>query len=179
MAGARILATSPEKRDRLFYPRAGIRAALFAGSLIADPNLTRGNLPEADMTHAKLLVDICCDGDDDTKSNKSETFIAALKIVRRRKANWKKFVYRCDGVISRRFFMTRSSGHIGLGPALMEAQDRVCVLFGGPVPYVIRPTEMPGRYHFVGECYVHGMMEGQAVQLWERGELKAHRMEFC
>ncbi|MCJ1437038.1 hypothetical protein MMC27_006423 [Xylographa pallens] len=49
--------------------------------------------------------------------------------------------------------------------------DVVCVVLGGEVPYVIRPKKN-GHYLFVGECYVHGLMDGQALQGYEEGNVE-------
>lgn len=57
-----------------------------------------------------------------------------------------------------------STGLIGLGPAVAEVGDLVCVLFGGHVLYVLRETKEPQIYEFVGESYVHGMMDGAALE---------------
>ncbi|OCL11408.1 hypothetical protein AOQ84DRAFT_269871, partial [Glonium stellatum] len=54
-------------------------------------------------------------------------------------------------------------GYMGIGPAACEIGDIVCVLFGGQVLYVLRPRNN-GKYEFVGECYIHGLMDGQAVK---------------
>ncbi len=35
------------------------------------------------------------------------------------------------------------------------------VLFGGEFPFLLRKTRRPGYYQLVGQCYVHGIMEGQ------------------
>lgn len=71
--------------------------------------------------------------------------------------------------LNRRFFIT-SSGRLGVGPRWTRKGDLVCVLLGGGVPYVLSPK---GKYHtFIGESYVHGLMEGQAVESWRKGELK-------
>jgi Heterokaryon incompatibility protein (HET) len=61
----------------------------------------------------------------------------------------------------RRLFQTER-GYIGLGPAACRLNDRVCVLFGGQVLYLLREQDV--NHEFIGECYVHGMMDGQAVQ---------------
>ena len=53
--------------------------------------------------------------------------------------------------------------HIGLGPAETQHGDIVCVLFGGKLPFVLRPTETPREYEYVGNCYVHGIMGGEAL----------------
>jgi hypothetical protein len=43
----------------------------------------------------------------------------------------------------------------------METNDLICVLYGGDVPYVLRPNG--DRFYFVGDCYVHGLMDGEGV----------------
>jgi hypothetical protein len=49
------------------------------------------------------------------------------------------------------------------------AGDFVCVIFGCSVPVILRKV----RDHFrvVGEAYVHGLMDGQAVKSLAEGEL--------
>jgi hypothetical protein len=58
-----------------------------------------------------------------------------------------------------RAFLITDRGFIGLGPALTRPGDVVCVLRGGDVPFVLRPLE-GDSYQFVGECYLHGIMNG-------------------
>lgn len=60
----------------------------------------------------------------------------------------------------RRLFET-TRGFIGLGPPAARIGDQVCLLLGGQVLYTLRARE-DGHHDFVGECYVHGMMDGQA-----------------
>lgn len=67
----------------------------------------------------------------------------------------------------RRLFTT-TKGYIGLGPRPTQGGDILCVLFGCPVPFVLQPSGE--RYRLVGECYVHGVMQGEAIQAWKRGE---------
>ncbi|KAM5341812.1 hypothetical protein ACJ41O_014843 [Fusarium nematophilum] len=69
---------------------------------------------------------------------------------------------------SRRFFVTRK-GYFGIGPECMEHGDVIAVLFGGRVPYVLREMG-EGTYYFIGECYVHGIMDGEVVDKWRRGK---------
>lgn len=56
----------------------------------------------------------------------------------------------------------------GLGPADTMPKDWVTLLIGGRVPYILRRhsrhshKNSAGRqYNFVGECYVHGAMQGE------------------
>ena len=64
----------------------------------------------------------------------------------------------CTG---RKLFST-TSGHIGLGNATLEPGDLVCVFLGGKTPFIIRPVDQ--KYKFVGECYLHGIMHGEALE---------------
>jgi hypothetical protein len=59
----------------------------------------------------------------------------------------------------RRFFISEF-GFIGLAPAKAEPGDVVCILFGAKVPYAIR--KMGQFWRFIGECFVLGVMEGEA-----------------
>ncbi|OCL05183.1 hypothetical protein AOQ84DRAFT_299424, partial [Glonium stellatum] len=47
--------------------------------------------------------------------------------------------------------------------------DVVCILFGADVPFILRKTET--GYRLVGESYVHGIMYGEAIKMFEDGEL--------
>ncbi|KAG6005387.1 hypothetical protein E4U54_000357 [Claviceps lovelessii] len=54
---------------------------------------------------------------------------------------------------------------IGLMPLLTRDGDMVVIFHGCDVPYVIRPAqEEQGCYRLVGEAYVHGVMNGEAMQ---------------
>lgn len=67
-----------------------------------------------------------------------------------------------------RIFATTTDGFYVLGPKVMEAGDIICVLFGGKMPFCLRPWG--DRFLLVGDCYVHGLMEGEAIEAWEMGE---------
>jgi hypothetical protein len=72
--------------------------------------------------------------------------------------------------LGRKVFCMRD-GYIGVGDVTLESGDLVCVLFGGNVPFILR--EVMGKYQFIGECYVHGIMWGEALE-----EGKARRQWF-
>lgn len=54
-----------------------------------------------------------------------------------------------------------AGGHIGLFPEHSQAGDVVFVLLGCHVPVVLRPRG-DNKLKLVGQCYVHGIMEGEA-----------------
>jgi hypothetical protein len=63
---------------------------------------------------------------------------------------------------SKRRFCITNSGALACVPKTSRHGDIICVLFGGEVPYVLRPTGT-GRYLVVGECYLHGIMNGESL----------------
>ncbi|KAI9157939.1 Heterokaryon incompatibility protein [Paramyrothecium foliicola] len=65
-------------------------------------------------------------------------------------------------------------GRFGLGPNATRDSDLLAVLFGGVVPYILRPLE-GGSWALVGECLVPGLMQGEeveAVELWAPGTMR-------
>jgi hypothetical protein len=57
-------------------------------------------------------------------------------------------------------------GYFGIVPGRAKRGDSIVLLKGGTVPYVIREatsTAAKGKYEFVGECYVHGVMDGELL----------------
>ncbi|KAK0507070.1 hypothetical protein JMJ35_010528 [Cladonia borealis] len=64
-------------------------------------------------------------------------------------------------VAPNRKFFTTTKDLIGLGPRSMCKGDIICIMSGGRVPYVLR--EERDHHRLIGEAYVHGLMEGQAV----------------
>jgi hypothetical protein len=62
---------------------------------------------------------------------------------------------------ARRFSVTKQ-GRLACVPKDSEKGDIICILFGGEVPYVLRPTS-DGFYAVVGECYVDGIMHGESL----------------
>jgi len=60
------------------------------------------------------------------------------------------------------FFLT-DDRYMGLAPLDTIEGDRVCVILGCSVPFIVRPTA--DGWIQVGECYVHGLMEGEAMDM--------------
>jgi hypothetical protein len=77
-------------------------------------------------------------------------------------------------MIGGRKIFVSESGHCGLVPDHAKAGDFICVLLGCDVPVILRQVE--DHYTFIGESYVRGLMEGQAIEALERGEV--HLQDF-
>ncbi len=76
-----------------------------------------------------------------------------------------EFLERVQSVVwNRKFFTTSNKTLFGLGPDGLQSGDVVAVLYGCSVPVVLRAVENRTHYKLVGECYIHGLMDGQAVK---------------
>ncbi|KAK3614284.1 hypothetical protein LTR56_027351 [Elasticomyces elasticus] len=66
------------------------------------------------------------------------------------------------------YLFTTHKGYLGLGDA-PEADDEIWILDGGRVPFLLRPypddSDHAGCFSLVGDCYVHGIMDGEATRL--------------
>lgn len=75
-----------------------------------------------------------------------------------------------------RFAVTKQ-GYVGTVPKLAELGDVVAIMKGGRVPFILkRSLTRPGAFRLVGECYIHGMMNGEALSLPEvvEGSFRLH-----
>lgn len=79
---------------------------------------------------------------------------------------------------NRRFFIS-ATGYYGLGPSCMEKGDVCAILFGGDVPFILRPTGISGRFRLVGEAYMHGAMYGEVAKKWEHRGVAYGKTEVC
>jgi hypothetical protein len=61
--------------------------------------------------------------------------------------------------VGRRLIRTRN-GYIGMAGALTMKGDHIALVKGGRIPLVLR--RMGGKWAFVGDSYVHGIMQGEA-----------------
>lgn len=75
-------------------------------------------------------------------------------------------------VLNMRSFGTTTARHMGLWPLGTVEGDQKCILLGARTPYVIHRSPEHDRQCLIGECYVHGFMNGQAMELMESARLK-------
>lgn len=79
----------------------------------------------------------------------------------------KLFLKRVRNVVwNRKFFLTAGKSRhgvlYGIAPPKASNNDIICILFGCSVPVVLRKVS-DDRYNFIGECYVHAMMDGESL----------------
>lgn len=69
---------------------------------------------------------------------------------------------RATTAVRGRGFATTRSGYIGLVSPKAQVGDLIVVIMGARIPFVIRKAQ--GGYLLVGDAYVHGLMEGEALR---------------
>ena len=75
-----------------------------------------------------------------------------------------------NSVVSRclkRTFITTTTGYFGLAPQRTKEGDLVCIVYGADVAFILRQPEPElgdGPGSFVGEAYIHGIMQGEYLE---------------
>ena len=71
---------------------------------------------------------------------------------------FKSVLEACKG---RSYFQTQE-GHVGLAPKAAKPGDHICVILGCDSLIALR-SKSSGQYQVVGECYLHGFMQGESL----------------
>ena len=83
------------------------------------------------------------------------------------------FQSQVDAMSSHRRYMITERNYMGLVSSAAEVGDKICIFRGGQTPFVIRDElelqvnntlEVERFYSCIGECYLHGMMDGEAME---------------
>lgn len=80
-----------------------------------------------------------------------------------RRTEWGSLLFATVG----RCLVWSDCGYLCLAPGETKPGDWICVLFGGHVLYILRPVDK--RLYLIGECYVHGFMDGQVMEFLTNG----------
>ncbi|EMD95085.1 hypothetical protein COCC4DRAFT_53978 [Bipolaris maydis ATCC 48331] len=80
--------------------------------------------------------------------------------------------------LEQRTLITTSTGYLGLAPIAVRRGDVVAILFGSKCPMILRPV---GDYRFqvVGECYIHGLMNGEILSHLSDGNVAQREFVLC
>jgi hypothetical protein len=77
-----------------------------------------------------------------------------------------------------RRLITTNKGHIGMGPCRVRKGDGICVLLGCSIPLILQPRQGQPSYQVVGECYLHGFMDGEVLKELESGKFKIEEYQL-
>jgi hypothetical protein len=82
---------------------------------------------------------------------------------------WVAMVAHCRG----RALIVTEKGFYGLAAHTSRPGDLCCLFDGAAVPFLLRPVQGESKFsltRLVGEAYIHGIMNGEASAMLERGE---------
>ena len=90
---------------------------------------------------------------------------------------WGKYVMGLNAKLTHihlgKHFATTVDKYMATVPDGTEPGDLISIMLGCATPFIVR--EDAGRYILVGECYVHGLMHGEAMEMEQR---KLQEIEF-
>ncbi|KAJ9635434.1 hypothetical protein H2199_008437 [Coniosporium tulheliwenetii] len=143
------------------YKAGGTVQQAFLSTVVADVEHTTETIPRRKFAYSIHFSSLT---EDEINAMPKESSIA--------------FSFAVDSVSltvwGRRLFWT-TDGYMGIGSAAMKDGDKICMLFGGQVLYILRDIGN-GHHEFIGECYVHGLMDGEALRGFEAGEVKSETL---
>jgi len=87
------------------------------------------------------------------------------------------FSPRVFRVCSGRAMLQTSKGHIGLAGEACRAGDVVSILFGAGVPFILRRAGQ--EFVLIGEAYVHGIMDGEAMEDFKQSQAFPIEIALC
>jgi hypothetical protein len=77
---------------------------------------------------------------------------------------------RSHQVGHRRKIFIGEKGYCGLVPDCANTGDIVAVFFGCDLPVILRELGI-NQFAFIGEAYVQGIMDGEAIEALDKGEI--------
>jgi hypothetical protein len=87
-----------------------------------------------------------------------------------------QMMFAAQGFFRRKLVTTRN-GYLGLGVEAVQPGDNIFILLGSKSPVALRQS--PDGYKVVGEIYVHGVMNGEAMKWLERGKCVLEDVVIC
>jgi hypothetical protein len=100
-------------------------------------------------------------------------WLGGVEVIKRGARHGLGLVQR-DSLVYKSSFISTEKEHMGIAPPATKEGDIVCVLLGHRVPVILRQVE--DHYIFIGDCFVYGLMDGEALQDFMEG--KAVLQEF-
>jgi hypothetical protein len=111
------------------------------------------------------LVELACGPTKERRSIRKESRKALLDNEHVLAAGQLEALEWAMNVLAWRRLAGTIQGRIGLAPGGAEVGDKIAVLVGCDVPMVLRWVVSRDGWLVVGECYLHGVMNGEAVNV--------------
>jgi hypothetical protein len=81
---------------------------------------------------------------------------------------WDEISKSIWSIIEDKMMFVTAKGYLGMGREVVETGDLVCIFFGAETPFLLRQAPCRQNFTFLGECYVHGIMDGEAMSMADK-----------
>ena len=163
-----------------FFPEAGIQAAqgyaLLQEGFLGTRRTSDSEVAEDAITASISLIQAMSQSSGpDEQETKAVTLSKAINTLRQGPPKPISANYSLMWAAGNRRFFVTPHGGMGIAPKVTRPGDQVVVIYGCPLPLVVRQRE-DGAYWLIGPCYLYGMMKGKAIE--KREELGLQEMVF-
>ena len=145
-------------------------------SWFAESNLITNHCPQPyptrepinEVLKQTLVVNRTADGDEATSEYANTAYMKLVSFIQ---GGWacmdfqpfhERYYQALQGLAHGRVMILTRRGFLGIAPWGTMVGDSVCVLLGVPMPVILRSDF--SFFKFVGECYLHGIMNGEVMQ---------------
>jgi hypothetical protein len=66
-------------------------------------------------------------------------------------------------IIEDKMMFVTAKGYLGMGREVVAIGDWLCIFLGAETPFLLREVSSQSEFNLLGECYVHGIMDGEAM----------------
>ena len=94
--------------------------------------------------------------------------LEAIETPRDMQQRWFNVLTDTNRISGGRRFLTTQQGYVGWAPCLTRKGDKIFVLLGCRTPVILRPQG--DSFRLIGECYIHGVMNGEVIDELEAGK---------
>ncbi|KAI0112511.1 HET-domain-containing protein [Nemania sp. FL0031] len=138
----------------LEYPTGEEKSSVAARILEADQQQQPGDITSFwEETHSR---DLLFEAEPSALSPDTHPLAESMRL--HRLEDPRGYANMCRAVAGRRLAIT-DQAYIGLVPDTAKEGDKICILQGFNVPFILRQIEK--RYKLLGDAYVHGIMLGE------------------
>jgi len=88
-----------------------------------------------------------------------------------------EMLFVAESTLTTRRLLVTDKGYIGVVDHKAQKGDIIVVLYGSSVPLILRPRNK-GGFILIGEAYVHGIMQGEAMEWLKNGDYELENFDI-
>lgn len=163
-AGDEVLPLSSEDREQLENIFNFVKSTVWDENLARKPLIPDNGLTRTAIAFTQTLVN----GRISSKERMSDRALDLVFTMDSKPTKRELHEAVTSGTSWRKLAIT-GTRIFGAVPPKTRQGDMICVLFGCSVPVVLRERQ-DRSFEFVGECYIYGFMDGEAIALLDEGK---------